>query len=663
MSSSSSYTSSSSDSSSSSDDTTSDVFDDSLDDVTYEPKSDEEVDSSSSSEDNSRTRMQEKTNSMLLHGQLNSSLESNNSKQSTQDVSIVVSPVKKGVKRKRNVDQWKRNILKKSRNSGQAYETHSKNKIIREQRKIKPPCTQKCKLKCSNKFTDEERLQLFSKYWSLGDINKQREYINNSMQAIVPRYRYTRVGGTRSQRQHNNAFYFRKNNQKIRVCKVFFKNTLDINDRPIRTVQNKRNKVAGTVIEPDLRGKHEKHRTLDPGIREGIRQHIESIPKIESHYTRAHTTRQFIDGSKSLADIHRDYKAICEQKREPHASYPIFQQVFTKEYNISFFTPKKDKCVTCVAYENANESEKELLKTKYDEHLQEKEMSRAEKRHDKENFEGILAVYDLQAVMQLPKGDTSVFYYTSKLNVLNFTIYDLKTGSCECFVWDESNGHRGVNELGTCVYLYLKKKATTSDTDFMFYSDNCVGQQKNKFMLALYLYAVRYLGIKSITHKYLVKGHTQNEGDAVHSLIERQVKRQLRGGPIYTPEGFISAIKAAKKNGEPFHINELCYEDFYDLKQLASAIGPINMSSVKWSDVKVIKVEKDSPCSLFYKLSYKNNFEEVSVIKKKKLPDNLTIKPAFYTKPGLASKKKEDLMELLKKNYIPKFYSNFYNSL
>ena len=128
-------------------------------------------------------------------------------------------------------------------------------------------------MKCSTKFTDEERLQLFSTYWSLGDLNKQREYINNSMETIMPRYRYTRVGGTRNPRQHNNAFYFNKNNQKIRVCKTFFRNTLDINDRPIRTVQNKRNKVAGAVIEPDLREKHGMHRRLDPAIREGVRKH------------------------------------------------------------------------------------------------------------------------------------------------------------------------------------------------------------------------------------------------------------------------------------------------------------------------------------------------------------------------------------------------------
>lgn len=53
--------------------------------------------------------------------------------------------------------------------------------------------------------------------------------------------------------------------------------------------------------------------------------------------------------------------------------------------------------------------------------------------------------------------------------------------------------------------------------------------------------------IKSITHKYLIKGHTQNKGDSAHSQIEREIKRQLRSGPMYTPDAFVGAIKAARK--------------------------------------------------------------------------------------------------------------------
>lgn len=607
------------------------------------------------------------TSAQISHSCIDNS-ETNSPSTSTQEIPILVSPTKNVKKRKRNTENWKRNIIKKLRNTGKAYETHTLNKKIRERREMKAACGEKCKFHCPSNFNEEERQKVFSDYWELGQIEKQREYIKQCMTIIEPTYRYVRVGGTRETRGNNNAYYFtNNNNQKVRVCKLFFINTLDINDRTIRTVHEKRYKVGGVLLESDQRGKHGKQKALDPVIREGIREHIDSIPKIESHYIRTNTTRTFIEGSRSLADIHRDYVTKCNADKKPFGSYAIFHRVFNQEYNISFFVPKKDLCETCVAYENATDEDKSLLKEKFDQHLVEKDLSRHEKKRDKEldKINEIVAVYDLQAVMQIPKGDVSVFYYKSKLNVLNFTIYDLKTNECECYVWDESNANRGVNELGTCVLKYLEKKASMPDSEVVFYSDNCVGQQKNKFMLALYLYAVRYLGLKSITHKYLIKGHTQNEGDSAHSLIERQVKRQLRGGPIYSPEGFISAIRAAKKQGKPLIVNELCYEDFYDIKQISTYIGPMNMTNLKLNEVKVIRFERESPNSAYYKNSYNDNFQEVNIIKRKKELDysKIILQPAYQSKPGLAEKKKTDLMGLVKKNHIPKYYSKFYENL
>lgn len=124
-------------------------------------------------------------------------------------------------------------------------------------------------------------------------------------------------------------------------------------------------------------------------------------------------------------------------------------------------------------------------------------------------------------------------------------------------MWDESNGHRDVNELGSCVLLFMKKYLERGITDIIFYSDNCCGQQKNKFMISLYLYAVNFLNIKSVTHKYLIRGHTQNEGDSDHSLIERNMKRLKKSGPIFLPETFITGIRTAKKSGEPFKVKEI----------------------------------------------------------------------------------------------------------
>lgn len=621
--------------------------DDSVADKTYEPNHDEDSEGVVSNDDDSSLTPNVDTATLGNKG--------------TKELE---SPAKKGSKRKKLPEKWGRNLQKKLRNEGKQYVMHTKDKKEREERKVKPPCREKCRLKCSMKFTEEQRMSIFASYWELGDIDRQRQFIANSIDEIVPRYRYVRVGGTRTQRKPNNAFYFKLNEGRVRVCKLFFINTLDINDRPIRTVLEKKNKVCENLIEIDLRGKHSNHHAVDQSIKDGMRVHIDSIPKIESHYLRANTSRVFIDGSKTVADIHRDYVSKCKENNVAFGNYSMFYKVFTEDYNISFFTPKKDQCDTCATFENASETEKDYLQQKYDQHQIEKELSRSEKASDKVSSNAAVAVYDLQAVLQLPKGDVSLFYYKCKLNVLNFTIYDLKSNNCECYVWDESNGHRGVNELGSCVLDYIHKVCETGKKDIIFYSDNCGGQQKNRFMLALYLYAVNILDLDSITHKFLIKGHSQNEGDSAHSLIERQVKRLLKSGPIYVPETFLTAIRMAKKKGEPFRVKECDHEFFMNIKVLANEIGPMmNMKELKISEVKVLKVTKESPNSVFYKHSYNENFKEATVLKKRISKGTFTIPPCFGHKPGITSKKKEDLLDLCKRSLIPNPYKKFYENL
>lgn len=113
------------------------------------------------------------------------------------------------------------------------------------------------------------------------------------MSTVTPRYSY-KVHD--SKRGNNNAFYLTVNDKRIRVCKTFFKATFDIADRPIQTVIEQIKKCG--TMELDQRGKHNAHPSLDPAIKDGIRKHIDSIPKIESHYCRTDTTRVYIDGGK-----------------------------------------------------------------------------------------------------------------------------------------------------------------------------------------------------------------------------------------------------------------------------------------------------------------------------------------------------------------------------
>lgn len=146
---------------------------------------------------------------------------------------------------------------------------------------------------------------------------------------------------------------------------TFFKNTLVITDRPIRTVIDKKMDGGGFVME-DLRGKHNKHKTLDGEIKEGIRRHIESNPKIESHYLRENTTRDYIEGGKTIADLHCDYKNVCKQKKKrPYGNYVMYHKIFNDEFNISMFTPKKDQCELCHSFNTAEGADKEKIIDKY----------------------------------------------------------------------------------------------------------------------------------------------------------------------------------------------------------------------------------------------------------------------------------------------------------
>lgn len=566
--------------------------------------------------------------------------------------------------------QNKKKLAKILRNKGQSYVSASL-KFVPE-RKIGPPCNEKCRIKCRELISEEIRQGLFDNYWKMGSLMRQRDYIAMHMTNIVPKYQYKKVD---SNRKLKNAFYFHVDDKKQRVCKTFFKNTLGINDRPIRTVLDGKNQQGTTEII-EKRGKHSST-GIPTQMIDIVKEHIESIPRIESHYLRKQTTKQYIDGGKTLTDLFNDYKKDCISRNVPHVKIHTYRKIFKSDYNIGFFVPKKDQCDDCVAYKNADAAGKEAMKDLHENHLKEKQLSRNEKEQDKKDIgpTRIVSCYDLQAVMTVPKGDVSIFYYKSKLNCLNFTISELGKDHTECYFWTEVEGNRGVNEIASCVYKYLQKMSSSNpDAEFIFYSDNCCGQQKNNFMFFMYEHALKMLPIKSITHKFLIKGHTQNEGDAVHSTIEREVKKMLKSGPIYVPAQYIVAVRSAKKRGQPYIVNEMSHTEFYDIKAVTDKAISKNMDGekVKLADIKIIKIIKNEKeagkIQFFYKTSYADtDFKEIKLettkVATRRQGTTATIsdlKPLYTAKLPLAERKKKDLKALVDHNHIPKYYASSY---
>ncbi|XP_050512862.1 uncharacterized protein LOC126888557 [Diabrotica virgifera virgifera] len=132
----------------------------------------------------------------------------------------IASPKKTGKKRVAVAENWLSNKAKKLRNSGQAYTSRSKSQKPIVARSIRPACGDKCRLKCSNKTDENTRKDILKKYWTLENINRQREFIHKWMKPVKPAYRYSSADRPR---QHNNSYYFHiNNNEQVRVCKYFF---------------------------------------------------------------------------------------------------------------------------------------------------------------------------------------------------------------------------------------------------------------------------------------------------------------------------------------------------------------------------------------------------------------------------------------------------------
>ncbi|XP_044732349.1 uncharacterized protein LOC123302679 [Chrysoperla carnea] len=565
--------------------------------------------------------------------------------------------VQKGRKRVRHEEKWKKTKAKLLKAHGKSYTSFGKSTSIVLAKEIGPVCENKCRLKCYQNMKDEDRTHIFQSFYALGSTERQHSFISSSIEEIHPKYEYKREN---SKRIPNNAFFLHtRDNVRVRVCKTFFKNTLSITDRPIRTILTKKS----SYVFQDNRGRHGNHKTVPEEIKQSIRNHIDKIPRIESHYCRADSKKTYIEGGKTIRDLHRDYLEECRENKKTPGNYVMYSRIFNEEYNMAFFVPKKDQCELCTSYQHAEDEAKAKMQENYETHLMEKELSRQEKTTDK-NGESTVAVYDLQAVLPCPIGQTSPFYYVSKLAVYNFTICNIKNNEVHCYTWHEGEAHRGAIEIGSCVlsYLSLLNNKSTAPEDVIFYSDNCAGQQKNQFIIGMYLYAIqKFPNIRSISHKYLITGHTQNEGDAAHSIIERQVARARKAGPIYLPDQYYTLIRTAKKTGDPYIVHELCHKDFIDIKQLTKDQGI--QIKIPLKDIKILKVIKEEPNTVYYKTSFGfPEYDEITVSKRTR-SQNVKAKPAYHTKVGITDSKKRGLLSLIEKNCVPQCYNNFYSSL
>ncbi|KAJ8878049.1 hypothetical protein PR048_022512 [Dryococelus australis] len=185
-----------------------------------------------------------------------------------------------------------------------------------------------------------------------------------------------------------------------------------------------------------------------------------------------------------------------------------YRNIFTEEYSLSFYHPKRDQCRICMAY-NMPGVDKDAMKANYNTHILTKERARAEKKRDS-------------------------------------------------YKWTEVEGKKGSCEIASCLYQYFKS-LPADVSHISCFSDSRGGQNINKFVVAMYLTTVQELpNPDNIDLKFMVVGHSEKECDLMHSAITTEQKRV---GKVNWPADRKTIVRN-DIDGKPVHLQKMCWQHF-----------------------------------------------------------------------------------------------------
>jgi len=430
----------------------------------------------------------------------------------------------------------------------------------------------KCQFKCYEKFTENDRQIIFDNFWKLGNKSRQRDFlIQCVIKGSVKRIRTKII----SRLSNTYSYFLSYMGNKYQVCQQYLLTTLDIKQNFLLYTINNSLPVATALS--DGRGKVIPKNKTNKTTVSKLREFIKKLPAVPSHYCRASTTKKYLPADlMNILRLYAIYKDYCKTNNDTPVSKFFFRKVFTEEYNIGFYLPKKDKCRTCSKFDNIinlnGDSSQDESIINHQKHINDKEDCKAmflKYQNPLDNTMSLCVSFDLQKVLNTPKSDNMNLYYSRKFSTYNLTIYESRNQNAFCYLWSETIGNRRCNEIVSCVYNYLiSVDQRQSITSIALFCDSCAGQNKNKAMFAMIKYVLKY-ELKCITEiklTFLLPGHTYMPVDSIHGTIERFIKKTTVWPPII--------IRNARTNPRPLEVIELKSTDFLDWKQFSTTFFP-----------------------------------------------------------------------------------------
>jgi len=577
----------------------------------------------------------------------------------------ISTPKRKRMKRQFvNEKIWSKNENQRRRERGKEYQGKRKTNekwnynVYREERKMGECCNCKISLKSKilkcREINEEERCDIFKKFWADMSWNERKVYVNLLVIKEKTKRCRNRKNDETSRRDFTWFYYLNKSNERrIRVCKNMFLNTHGLKERTVIDWKKE------ATIGPDetLRNVNEVQQQSENQDRKIILKNFFSVlPKVESHYCRSKSSKLYLEREwDSKTSLYKFYINWCKNRDSRPVSDALFSNVF-EELNLSLFKPKKDECDVCVSYRSRNIPEEE-----YSLHVIKKNLARESKQRDKESSNRVFCM-DMQAVLLSPKSNTSALYFKMKLMVHNFTIFDMQRNRGYCFIWHEAAGGVSADNYASIICDFLSEHAISDLEDnqnIIIYSDGCTSQNRN-CTLSNALLNLAHVHEITIEQKFLEKGHSQMEADHMHSLIERK----LRNAVINTPADYVRICQEARKNPSPFIVKYLSFDffkNFTPLKTISTIRPGRKVGEPTVTDLRAIKYSPNE--NVYYKTCHSQDYVLFNN-RRINRDDTFTFNnlPKLYSKPLPIKKDKWDHLQKLKDS-IPCDFHSFYDNL
>lgn len=500
-------------------------------------------------------------------------------------------------KRQRKPENWQCNVNQINRSHGKQYKskdgTHRPAKTLR-----RIQCN--CKFNCSRNVDVHQQQSAFDRYWSLPNTEKQYYFAQCINKSAPNKRQRPDYKGKKNVSMEFQLIVGSDDCTTIRVCKEFFMGTFDISNSQIKT--HCKNMDHSGTLKPKVR-KTPATKIPDEKI-EDIINHINSFPRIESHYCRSTTQRLYLDPALSIRKMYALYREKCTSTGKTAVKLWKYEQVFSTKFNLGFHAPRKDICDKCKQYQASNaagglSAEEQEAK---DLHGKSREEVRAERHRDTANPDtGTLVVsFDMENVFALPRTSVSSAFYRRKFNTYNLTARVNRTTKGYCAIWNEKMSSRSGNDIASGINALLPEiiKDHPDTRHLILWSDSCVPQNRNQMMsFCLQNFLQQTRSLESITQKFCEPGHSSIQDiDNLHSIIERS----LKGLEIWSPISLVRHMKQLRPNNLEMCVKLLTERSFLDFGA-QSGLG--TYKNVKYASVKELHYTSANKFTIYTKAS------------------------------------------------------------